>query len=247
MVEFTQILKQSHLSSLGESLFAAYRQHKRLKSIGFVPEDILRDFLDGKDIYYKNLDKEDVERFYEKAIVPHASINRLTSTTTGGELFFESLFAVNEFCLLVKINRWAFEDEPEKLLPAIYNLLPLGGNKSTGMGGCKVELMEAPSWLLNYMDGGGGYIYSLSEFLYSPNLDFQESYYDVQVKRPAVENYFGRNSKIIWKGPMLTISAGAVMKVKDNSGYYGKLKQVSHNLYHYGYAFPLYLRGEKPC
>ncbi len=234
------------LRSLDKGEFFAYRKHKKLKSLGFVSEEILRDFLLGNAINYEKLLQEE-RSFFEKALVPHASINRLTSTTTGRELFFEGVFATGEFCLLVKINRWEFEEKPEELMLAIYNLLPLGGNKSTGMGLFKVSLLKTPEWLLQYTEEAGEYFYSLSDFFYSQNIDLQESYYEVEVKRPAVENYFGRHGNLLWKKPMPFIKAGAVMKVKDSSGYYGKLKQVSHNLYHYGYAFPLYLRGEKPC
>ncbi len=234
------------LRSLDNREFSAYRKYKKLKSLSFVPEEVLRDFLMGNAIDYEKLFQEE-KSFFAKALVPHASINRLTSTTTGGELFFESIFATGEFCLLVKINRWEFEEKPEELLPAIYNLLPLGGNKSTGMGLFNVSLLKTPEWLSQYTEKAGDYFYSLSDFFYSQNIDLQESYYEVEVKRPAVENYFGRHGNLLWKKPMPLIKAGAVMKVRDSSGYYGKLKQISHNLYHYGYAFPLYLRGGKPC
>ncbi len=219
----------------------AYRNRKKLKTIKFVSEDVLRKFLEGKELEFSELLNEG--DIYETALIPHASINRITNTTTGGELFFESIYGTSEFIVLIKINRWIFNEEPKKLFSAIYNLLPLGGNKSTGRGLFEVSIQEPPQWLLEYANRDGEYFYSLSDFLYDDSFDLDGSYYEVEAKRFAVENYFEK-SDLLWKGPMLIIKAGAIMKTKGKKESYGMLKEFHNKYYHYGYAFPIYMRGK---
>ncbi len=226
--------------NLSGNSIQAYRRHKRLKSVEFVSEEVLRSFLEGKGAE----PSPEAVKVYEKALVPHASINRLTSTTAGGELFFERLYSLSEFCLLVQVRDWHFEEEPQRLLPAIYSLLPLGGNKSTGRGLFEVKMEKTPQWLLDHKEGEG-YFYSLSDFFFDEGLELDMSYYHVDIRRPAVENYFAR-ADLLWKGPMLFIRAGAVMKTREKKTSYGKLKGFSKT-YHYGYALPLYLKGNEPC
>lgn len=236
------------LEELDENPLNAYRKHKGLKSAKLVSEEVLKDFLEGKKVELQHIiqeNKQKEEYYYEKTIIPHASINRLTSTTMGGELFFETAYAISTFRILIRINHWSFEDKPEELLPAVFNLLPIGGGKSTGRGLFEVKVEKLPEWLLEFTNEGE-YFYSLSEFMYDTNLDLENSYYEVEVKRPAVENYFGKVG-LLWKNPMLFIKPGAVMKVKSKAQNYGTLKRLTQDLYHYAYAFPLYFRGEPPC
>lgn len=234
----------SDLESFHKKPVMAYRLQKKFKSVEYISEDDLRVFLEGGKVELGSFYTEDEEeKFYYKVEIPHASINRITCTTTGDKFFFEVAYAIPAFSILVQVKNWIFQDRPEELLPAIFNFLPVGGNKSTGMGLFEVRLEEVPEWLKSFTRRGN-FFYSLSDFMCDDSLELENSYYDVEVKRPAVENYFRRVNKL-WKGPLLLIKAGAVMKVNTQKEYYGKLEKFSDDVYHYGYAFPLYIRESR--
>ncbi|QWK20608.1 MAG: type III-A CRISPR-associated RAMP protein Csm4 [Hydrogenobacter thermophilus] len=227
-----------------------YSLRKKVKGLRYVPEDIFRKILDGEIRTNRELlgllkeYKED--NYVAELVVPHASISRITWTTTGGELYNEEVTAMSPFIVLFKFYSQDFVEE----VKASLRFAQLGGNKSTGMGYFEVSFEEEKElrWLEDYMTSKTGRFVSLSPLLYSDSLDLEDSFYEPLTFTGAVDNYYGWYGRPIWKDRVIYLSEGSNLKVKEEKDFYGAFEKVMEyggdTVYQYGYAFPLFVRWE---
>ncbi len=230
-----------------------YKEFKRIKKMGYISEELFKEVLDGKIKTYEDLLKKKAEgvKPYEEFLILHASINRITSTTEGGEFFTERAYAFSSFACLIKVNDsfkqmvkgWGVEDMG-LFLQRAFELVGLGGNRSCGMGWSKVEVEEEKGWIKDHMEKGGSKFITLSETFYDRAFILEKSLYDLEVLKPAVEKGYADSLPVVWKRKLLMLKAGSVLRV-EKKDFYGSLKAVveykNTRIYHYGLAFPVYM------
>ncbi len=230
-----------------------YKKFKRIKKMGYVSEEVFKEVLEGRLKTYKDLLEKKAESVkpYEEFLMPHASINRITSTTEGGEFFTERVYTLSSFACLVKVKDsfrqmakgWGVEDMG-LFIQRAFELVGLGGNRSCGMGWSKVKVEEEKGWIKDYMEKGGSKFITLSETFYDRAFILEKSLYDLEVLKPAVEMSYMDYLPVVWKRKLLMLKAGSVLRVEEGK-LYGSLKKVveyeSLRIYHYGLAFPVYM------
>ncbi len=230
-----------------------YKEFKRIKKMGYVSEEVFKEVLEGRLKTYEDLLKKKAEgvKPYEDFLMPHASINRITSTTEGGEFFSERVYTLSSFACLVRVKDsfrqmakgWGVEDMG-LFLQRAFELVGLGGNRSCGMGWSKVEVEEEKGWIKDHMEKGGSKFITLSETFYDRAFILEKSLYDLEVLKPAVEKGYADSLPVVWKRKLLMLKAGSVLRV-EKKDYYGSLKKVveyeNARIYHYGLAFPMYM------
>ncbi len=230
--------------------------YKKLKKISYVDFEILKKVLDGQiknelqlnKEFDKKIENEDKVYLYSKDSIPHASIDRLYSTTEGsGGLFFEEVIALNEAYFLIAVK----DESIKKELKNIFNLLQdigLGGNRSIGYGKVIFGNFEKFNKLENYFNNKTEKFITLSPVIPEPNTyDLSESYYDYYTFRGAIDNNYGFKKVDIWKDKVIYLKEGSTLKVKNPKEIYGqfyKAKEINETpIYQYGLAFPLYIQG----
>ncbi len=228
--------------------------HKKLKKINYIPLDVLIKVLEGKikNEYelHRELDKKSVGKsdLYERDIIPHASIDRVTGSTEGsGELFFEEITAVKEFYLLI-----AIEDEKLEEIKSALSLIQdigLGGNRSVGYGRVIFGEFKEFSEIKKYFNNQNDRFISLSPFIPEPaTYNLSDSFYEIFTFQGAVDNNYSFKKVDIWKDKVLYLKEGSVLKVKTPKRFYGqfyKAKEINEiPIYQYGLAFPLFIQEE---
>lgn len=226
-----------------------YSLRKKIKNLRYFPQSIFRKVLDGEvrsnqDILNFIGELEKSGYIYTELVVPHASISRITWTTTEGKLYNEEVTAMGPFIVIFRFYSEDFLEEVE----ASLRFVQLGGNKSTGMGCFEVSFEEDKElgWIEEYMNLKTDQFISLSPLLYSDSLDLEESFYETLTFTGAVDNYYGWYGKPIWKDKVLYISEGSNLKVREEKYSYGDFIKVmeygGEAIYQYGYAFPVFVR-----
>ncbi len=221
-----------------------YSKLKKLKKASLVDEETFRGFLEGRiktltDIQITKTQSVPIK----KLLIPHASINRITNTTAGGEYYTEEAYHVNTFKVFIRFFDTSYK---EPVLSAL-RFVPIGKNKSTGFGHFEVEAKELKEhWIKDYLQPQSDKMVLISESFYDPDFDLDRSLYDTFVYTGAVENYYERMTRFLWKKRMLYLSAGSVMHLKQRKDYYGSLKVAlqdnQRTIYQYGFAFGLFVR-----
>ena len=241
-----------------------YKERKKAKDVRFVGESVFKKVLDGKvkterELWeeVKKRDKEEKQEsgkkkdkeekpIFEFVNQPHASINRITWTTEGGELYNEeAVYIGSPLSVFIYFRN-------ESYIPMVKSALrftQIGGNKTTGMGHAEVSFKEDKGWLRDYLENRTSKIISLSPTFKDDAFLLEKSYYDLFPVLSAVDNYYSRVSEQIWKRRCVYLTKGSSFTLKDPKDYYGKLKPAlsarDRVIYHYGFAFPLYVREEK--
>ncbi len=228
-----------------------YKNRKEAKKLKYISETALKKVLDGEVRTEKELwdfvkgEKDKNKSRIETVAVPHASINRITWTTEGGELYNEeSTYISGKFAVLIKFYDVSYEEK----VKASLRFVQLGGNKSTGMGACEVEFTEERGWINQYLEPTQKGFITLSPLLYEETLDLGKSYYDVFTFMAPIDNYYATVSPAIWKKKFMFISKGSYLAVKEPRNFHGCVKealvnnQSSKKVYQYGFAFPLFTR-----
>ncbi len=227
-----------------------YKERKNAKKLNYVDEKTLRKVLEGEIRTEKSLwDHVKDEHLNQLQIMgvaqPHASINRITWTTEGGQLYNEeSTYIGVKFAVLIKF----FDENYEEKVKASLSFTQIGGNKSTGMGNCRVEFEKYNGWIDEYINEQRGNFITLSPTLYDSSFLLEKSYYEVYPFVSPVDNYYGVISPAIWKRKTLFISKGSLITTESSKPFFGGIKKALFNretnkaIYHYGYAFPLFTR-----
>ena len=215
-----------------------YKEYKKFKKTQWVSWEVFR----------KTLEEEPRKSFHgekpqiNKDVIPHASINRLTMTTVGGELYNEEALWLFSFGVIVKF----FDGSFAPLVRACLEFSQLGGNKTTGMGRCRLEETEPPEGMEEFISQKSARAFLISDCFYDPEFDISNSFYDIKVQKPAVENGL---TKRVWKNTFCYLTPGSQVQVKTPKGWYGGIKEVlkegSISVYQYGLGFPLFARWEK--
>ncbi|HIQ48608.1 MAG TPA: type III-A CRISPR-associated RAMP protein Csm4 [Aquifex aeolicus] len=228
-----------------------YSLRKKLKGVNFVNEEIFKAILDGEirteyELSKRISESEKIENPYEKLNTVHATINRITWTTTEGNLYNETAFYVSyPFSVLMVF----FDEDLIDKVHASLKFTQIGGNRSTGMGVYKVELEEYNGWLNDYINGKkGNRFISLSPHFYDGTYRLEESFFNTFPYMGVVDNYYEAVIPHIWKKRVLYIDKGSNIKVERNKDFYGAFKNLSRiedkPIYQYGYAFPIFVRWE---
>lgn len=223
-----------------------YKVKKSLKKINYIDEETLKKILNGKIKTEKELwdhikDKNFNNKFIKSVNIPHAKINRISWTTAGGELYNEeTVYIAVPFSVFIY-----FYDESyiEKVKSAL-RFSQLGGNKSTGMGMCKVSFSEEKS-LKEYIENKTDKFTTLSPVFPDESFNLNESYYEVFPVMSPVENFYEFPKGNIWKKRVVYIEKGSLIKVHKEKEFFGSLKKAfdDKDIYYYGFAFPLFVRS----
>ncbi len=227
-----------------------YSERKKVKNLKFINEHTFRKVLNGeiesdKELWYE-IESEKLEESYLCRInVPHARINRITSTTEGGELYNEEVtFLSKKFVVLIYFKNIKYVD----MVKASLKFAQLGGNKTTGMGYYDVTFSEDNSWIKEYINFKSKKFISLSPVIVDEYIDLEYSYYDIVPIMSTVDNFYITVSPFIWKKKIIFISKGSQLCVNRQKEFYGKVKKALINrdtgkvIYQYGLAFPLFVR-----
>lgn len=227
-----------------------YKERKKAKDVRFISEDILRKVLNGeikteRELWKEVKEKEKVKPAIESVNQPHASINRITWTTQGGELYNEeAVYIGSPFSVFI----YFIKESYRPMVEAALRFTQIGGNKTTGMGYAEVEFEDDEGWIKGYIETKTDKIVSLSPTFKDEAFLLEASYYDLFPVLSAVDNYYSRVSKQIWKRRCVYLTKGSSITLKEPRNFYGELKLALSDgnrvIYHYGFAFPLYVRAE---
>lgn len=225
---------------------------KKYKKLTYVPLEVLKGVLDGKITDDRKLAYE-VRNLSSKSLfpysilsIPHASINRITgSTSEGGTLYFEETLGVTADSYFFLIAVESQDIIPELITPAIKLLEDwgIGGNRSIGFGSFKLTNVERELELEPYVQSKGKVLINLSKTFPTKNINFEKSYYQIETFRGTVDSgFFNR----IWKDKTLYIKEGSRLVLKEPTKTPGMLWKVfdNPNVYQHGIAFPLFIKGE---
>lgn len=226
-----------------------YSKRKNFKKVNFIPERTFREILEGRISSNRELAdklKDAKAEFYEVSITAHASINRITWTTTEGSLYNEEAYYFgSRFGVFIAI----YDESFKEMIEASLSFVQLGGNRSTGMGSYEVVFEEAPYWVREHLTPENSLKFiSLSPHFYDEVFDLNKSFYDVKPVSGVVDNYYFTPVKAILKERVMYFWAGSSMYVRSQRDFYGGMKGVARDndrnvsIWQYGYAFPLYVR-----
>jgi len=227
--------------------YTDYKMLKKIKKTKYIPQETFRKVLDGKIRTREDLvhSIEGSDKLLTEQNIPHASINRITWTTTGGELYNEPVyFFTVTFSVFILIKN----KEHLNLIEPALKVVSIGGNKSTGMGHTEVSLKEGDGWIKEYVFSKTKRFISLSPHFYDPVFNLEKSFYEPYPFIGAVESFYGRITPSIWKRRFLYMDKGSNVSLLKRKDYYGILKvayedkNTGTRVYQYGYAFPLYVR-----
>jgi len=215
-----------------------YKRYKEFKKAEWVSWEVFRETLEREPKGSFEGEKPQTKQ----EVIPHASINRLTMTTVGGELYNEEALWLFSFGVIVKF----FDGSFAPLVRACLEFSQLGGNKTIGMGRCRLEKAEPPEGMEEFISQKSARAFLISDCFYDPEFDLNKSFYDIKVQKPAVEN---RLTKRVWKNTFCYLTPGSQVQVKTPKDWYGGIKEVlkegSISVYQYGLGFPLFARWEK--
>ncbi len=212
-----------------------YKQYKKLKGAKWVSWEVFKKVLEEKPSRLFEGEKVQIKQ----EVIPHASINRLTMTTVGGEFYNEPVYWLPPFGVLIRF----FDPSFEPLVRACLEFSQLGGKKTTGMGRYRLEEIEPPEGIEEFILQKTSRSFIISECLYDPDFELRESYYDIKIQRSVVEN---RITRRVWKDTICYLTPGSQVVVKNQKYWYGSLKEIlkegSISIYQYGLGFPLFAR-----
>jgi CRISPR-associated protein Csm4 len=234
-------------------------EYKKLKEIkkklNFIPEEIFIEFLEGNLITKWELGQK-IEKYegikIHRTIKVHNSINRLTWTTIGGQLYNVPSFFYPEFSLFVCL----FDENLLDEIKAVFKYIYFGGNKSTGYGRVKLIKVDRVEKLEKYLSMPTKKFYTLSSTFPDPSFDYDNSYYQIEIFCGKVENFYDRLAAQILKRKVLYFQPGSILSIKESSQkkFFGNLIKVLSSrslidpskkvkIYQYGYAFPFYIKN----
>lgn len=239
-----------------------YKKQKKLKKLEWIPKNVLLDYLEGKIKSKKELlekffkDEKELEKTKKLIFLTntlHNSINRLTWTTTGGTLYNVTSYYYHQFGTYILLRNKNFDIE---ILSKIFELVPLGGNKSIGWGRVKPikNQIERDNELERYIfPNESNKFYSLSPSFIDAIYKLEESFYQISIFSGKIENFYERLTLPILKKRVIYLDSGAQIVVKKLKNIYGSLmgvldapslidKNTKYTIYQYGYAFPLYVK-----
>jgi len=227
-----------------------YKERKKAKKVKYVSEGIFREVLEGKvktekELWERVKEAKATKPTLETVNQPHASINRITWTTEGGELYNEeAVYVGSPFSVFVYFSNTDYIP----MVKASIQFTQLGGNKSTGMGYAEVDFEEGEHWIKDFIENRTSKVVSLSPTFMDDTFILDKSYYDILPFHSALDNFYEYISRQIWKRRCVYITTGSTLALKEPKNFYGELKPAlqagDKNIYHYGFAFPLYVREE---
>jgi len=239
-----------------EELRKKYPLNKAFKKITWINWEILKEILEGRiktegELFNKILRnvnpqigkeegdikeiKEALEAYKKMApslkkpvIAVKNTINRLTFTVNFTGLYNEMFYIYNPFVVLVKINNPEWFEKVKRALKVVR----LGGNKTVGMGKFTIEERKEiiPKGMEDFI-GEASKLYMLSPTSADPNINIEESFYEIKVERTAIDKTLGyfdpKFLKLpVWKKQTMYIKEGSILSLKKAVGYTGELKEV---------------------
>ncbi len=230
--------------------------YKKIKKIEYIDletlEKVLKGQINTETSLYEVLISKDIPEtaIYEKNSIPHASIDRLSTTTSGeGRLYFEEIVTINDIFLLVAIR----DKEILNNLKAVFNLIQdigLGGNRSIGYGKVLFGNFEPFTKVEKYLNNKSNKFLTLAPLIPEENTyNLSNSYWEYFTFQGAIDNNYDFKNIDIWKDKVIYIKEGSVLTVKNLKSFYGSFypaKDINGiKIYQYGLAFPLYFQGDQ--
>ncbi len=227
-----------------------YASRKEIKRMQYIPEGSFLKILKGEISTNRELRSHltgKTTAFYQSVTSAHASINRITWTTTEGSLYNEeAVYIASRFGIFIAL----YDESYEELVKNSLSFVQLGGNRSTGMGAYELDFREAPEWVREHMKPSNSHRFiSLSSLFYDDAFDMENSLFEPKPVGGVVDNYYFAPVPAIIKSRVMYISRGSNMALKGIKGFYGGMKEVVRDegrgvsILQYGYAFSLYVRS----
>ena len=181
--------------------------------------------------------------FFKKTLVQKNAIDRLTmSTGEEGQTFYQEEYSsVPPFKLhfLMKTNDMDF-------FKPVFRYLEdkgIGGNRSTGKGRFKIEVLEGFS-IRNY---NSHKFINLSRFIpdiAEINVNSKLMFYEIFPWRSKVDSDSEFKGEDVWKSRVMYIKEGSCLEAMDKKEFYGRMPVVKeikgYKIYQYGLAFPVF-------
>ena len=223
----------------------AYRKEKALKKVSYLPEEVFRSVCRGEPVEIEEANRELVCKKSQM----HASINRITGTTTrmddeeGGSLFElmgEVPGAAGKLDIYVAERVDGMRDTLLGLLKDV-ELSGFGKKKSSGMGAFRIEGDFEPWRPPDISAAASGFV-SLSGFVPGRS-DPTTGFWQLKVKHGKLgEDYAVGGSP--FKTPWIVLDPGTCLVTQDASReVYGRmlrnLTDRDERVVQYGYAFPV--------
>ena len=181
---------------------------------------------------------------YKSSTVQKNSINRFTmSTGEEGQTFYQQeIYTSNTSNLHFLI----MTDSISLLLPVFKYLEDkgIGGNRSTGKGRFKIEVMGEKS--LPNIDSARTFI-SLSRYIPQAGeieIESNWKFYEIFPYRSKVESDGEFKGEDVWKSRVMYLKEGSCLEAKDKKEFYGRIPVVkeigSHKIYQNGLTLPVF-------
>lgn len=222
---------------------------KKLKKISLVKHDVFNAIINGEltdQAMISNLKAYELKSICQAVDRPRNTINRLSSTTAEGEIFYseEIYFAKDAglyFLLDVKDSKWLNK------LKAVIRWLGdkgLGGDASVGKGHFQADFLEDT---IIREPKSPRYFTTLS--LYNPNKQnrrfFKDNldsvWYKTITRKGRLESMY-IESLDVWKKTITLFEEGSTFPLNLQTDCYGEnavVKEEPFRVYHYGFAYPV--------
>lgn len=182
---------------------------------------------------------KDLKPAYKSESVQKNSIDRLTmSTGEEGQTFYQQeYFATSVFKL-----HFLMKTDDINFFKPVFRYLEdkgIGGNRSTGKGRFKIEVLDE----ISIGDNKSHKFITLSRYI--PDIsEVKLILYEVFPWRSKVDSEAEFKGEDVWKVRVMYLKEGSCLEAKEKKDFYGKVPVVKeidgHKIYQNGIAFPVF-------
>jgi len=211
-------------------------KYKDVRKIDYV---LLKDFNNIRQGKFSV--SETKEKPFKLTLSTHSSINRLTNTTSEGDLYNLSEMIISEFSIYLKVISDEWKD---KVVDLLEELSKIGYGKKKSIGKGQFSVGEIEKFNFTTIEDANGFV-TLSNFCPAEN-DPTEGLYKTFVKYGKLGEDFTFCGNP-FKRPLLMIKTGSVFKTQGKpKEYYGRMiekiapaKESEVVQYAYSFAVPI--------
>lgn len=217
------------LNGLSEkALFNDYR-NKLIKAEGKMLLTV-----EEQEIFFKNS-----KSAYKRESVQKNSIDRLTmSTGEEGETFYQQEYFASSIFKL----HFLMKTEDINFLKPVFRYLEdegIGGNRSTGKGRFKIEVLDE----ISIGDNKSRQFITLSRYI--PDIsEANPMLYEIFPGRSKVDSEAEFKGEDVWKSKVMYLKEGSCLEAKEKKEFYGRMPVVKeiegHKISQNGIAFPVF-------
>ena len=211
---------------------------KKLKKISFVDQKTFEEIINAQT--WEPSENKAPENPFSYFTTAHASISRLTNTTSeGGQFFEQEEYILKEDYLTIYLKAKPGWDQLIDKLFKIIAQTGYGAKKSIGKG--NIQYLGIEKFNLPKIENPNGFV-SISNFVPASN-DPTKGLYKILVKYGKLGEELARSGNP-FKKPLIMLEAGACFE--NNNGpkeFYGKMitdmDYINLGVVQYAFAFPI--------